>query len=152
MATTYSRGTYRTTTIGNAVFDGRVRDGIGSGHSFMVTKKMWRVESGGRRVFDPHAALALALASRFSSAKLLKSVEVSEDMLRKALFSLGPRHWSLATSSCSLITTHRVGKRGVCCYNPLRFENRLLIFLFSVAGVGKKKKAIKPHDRLVLVR
>jgi hypothetical protein len=40
MATTYSRGTYRTTTIGNAVFDGRVRDGIGSGHSFMVTKKL----------------------------------------------------------------------------------------------------------------
>ena len=37
VATTYSRGTYRTTTIGNAVFDGRVRDGIGSGHSFMVT-------------------------------------------------------------------------------------------------------------------
>ena len=40
LATTYSRGTYRTTTIGKAVFDGRVRDGIGSGHSFMVTKKL----------------------------------------------------------------------------------------------------------------
>ena len=39
LATTYSRGTYRTTTIGKTVFDGRVRDGIGSGHSFMVTKK-----------------------------------------------------------------------------------------------------------------
>ena len=39
LATTYSRGAYRTTTIGNAVFDGRVRDGIGSGHNFMVTKK-----------------------------------------------------------------------------------------------------------------
>ena len=39
LATTYSRGTYRTTTIGKAAFDGRVRDGIGSGHSFMVTKK-----------------------------------------------------------------------------------------------------------------
>ena len=39
LAATYSRGTYRTTTIGNAVFDGRVRDGIGSGHSFMATKK-----------------------------------------------------------------------------------------------------------------
>jgi hypothetical protein len=39
LATTYSRGTYRTTTIGNAAFDGRVRDGIGSGHSFMVTRK-----------------------------------------------------------------------------------------------------------------
>ena len=40
LAATYSRGTYRTTTIGNAVFDGRVRDGIGSGHSFMATKKL----------------------------------------------------------------------------------------------------------------
>ncbi len=39
LATTYSRGTYRTTTIGKTAFDGRVRDGIGSGHSFMVTKK-----------------------------------------------------------------------------------------------------------------
>jgi hypothetical protein len=38
LATTYSRGTYRATTIGKAVFDGRVRDGIGSDHSFMVTK------------------------------------------------------------------------------------------------------------------
>ena len=42
LAATYSRGTYRTTTIGNAVFDGRVRDGIGSGHSFMATKKVIR--------------------------------------------------------------------------------------------------------------
>ena len=40
LAATYSRGTYRTTTIGNAVFDGRVREGIGSGHSFMATKKL----------------------------------------------------------------------------------------------------------------
>lgn len=40
LATTYSRGAYRTTTIGNAAFDGRVRDGIGSVHSFMVTKNL----------------------------------------------------------------------------------------------------------------
>ena len=46
LATTYSRGTYRTTTIGNAVFDGRVRDGIGSGHSFMATKKVKRLVTG----------------------------------------------------------------------------------------------------------
>ena len=38
LATTYSRGTYRTTTIGKTVFDGRVRKGIGSGHSFITTK------------------------------------------------------------------------------------------------------------------
>jgi len=29
-------------SIGNAVFDGRVRDGIGSGHRFMVTKKAFK--------------------------------------------------------------------------------------------------------------
>ena len=40
LATTYSRGIYKTTTIGKAAFDGRVRDGNGSGHSFMVTKKL----------------------------------------------------------------------------------------------------------------
>ena len=38
LAATYSRRTYRTTTIGKTVFDGRVRDGIGSDHSFMATK------------------------------------------------------------------------------------------------------------------
>ena len=38
LAATYSRGSYTTTTIGKAVFDGRVRDGNGSDHSFMATK------------------------------------------------------------------------------------------------------------------
>ncbi len=39
-ATTYSRTSYTGTTIGNAAFDGRVRDGIGSGHCFRVTGKI----------------------------------------------------------------------------------------------------------------
>ena len=38
LAATYSRRTYRTTTIGKAAFDGRVRNGNGSDHSFMATK------------------------------------------------------------------------------------------------------------------
>ena len=38
LAATYSRGIYKTTTIGKAAFDGRVRNGNGSGHSFMTTK------------------------------------------------------------------------------------------------------------------
>jgi hypothetical protein len=38
LAATYSRGTYRTTTIGKTVFDGRVRNGNGSDHSFIATK------------------------------------------------------------------------------------------------------------------
>ena len=50
LATTYSRGAYRTTTIGKTVFDGRVRDGNGSGHSFMVTKK---TQGQGRAKHDP---------------------------------------------------------------------------------------------------
>ena len=50
LAATYSRRTYRTTTIGKTVFDGRVRDGIGSGHSFMTTKN--RVQPAG--VFQGH--------------------------------------------------------------------------------------------------
>ena len=41
LAATYSRGSYTTTTIGKTVFDGRVRDGNGSGHSFMTTKKLF---------------------------------------------------------------------------------------------------------------
>ena len=39
LAPTYSRRSYTTTTIGKAAFDGRVRDGNGSDHSFMGTKK-----------------------------------------------------------------------------------------------------------------
>ena len=38
LAATYSRGSYTTTTIGKAAFDGRVRDGNGSDHSLMATK------------------------------------------------------------------------------------------------------------------
>src|SRR2546426_10302111 len=45
LAATYSRRTYRTTTIGKTVFDGRVRNGIGSDHSFMATKNRWSVKS-----------------------------------------------------------------------------------------------------------
>ena len=42
LAATYSRGVYKTTTIGKTVFDGRVRDGNGSDHSFMATKNRLR--------------------------------------------------------------------------------------------------------------
>ena len=38
LAATYSRRIYKTTTIGKTVFDGRVRNGNGSDHSFMATK------------------------------------------------------------------------------------------------------------------
>ena len=46
LAATYSRGGYTTTTIGNAAFDGRVRDGNGSDHSFMATKKISKEHPG----------------------------------------------------------------------------------------------------------
>ena len=44
LAATYSRRTYRTTTIGKAVFDGRVRNGNGSDHSFRATKNWLRAD------------------------------------------------------------------------------------------------------------
>jgi hypothetical protein len=37
-AATYSRASFTGTTIGNIEFDGRVRDGIGSGLNFIATK------------------------------------------------------------------------------------------------------------------
>lgn len=46
LAATYSRGSYTATTIGKAAFDGRVRDGNGSDHSFMATKKMSKKHAG----------------------------------------------------------------------------------------------------------
>ena len=49
LAATYSRGVYKTTTIGKTVFDGRVRNGNGSDHSFMATKKLFKEHAGYRR-------------------------------------------------------------------------------------------------------
>ena len=49
LAATYSRRIYKTTTIGKTVFDGRVRNGNGSDHSFMATKNQ-RSEIRGREV------------------------------------------------------------------------------------------------------
>jgi hypothetical protein len=49
LAATYSRASYTGTTIGNAAFDGRVRNGNGSDHSFMATKDYlspWLLTSG----------------------------------------------------------------------------------------------------------
>jgi hypothetical protein len=48
LAATYSRGSYTTTTIGHAVFDGRVRNGNGSDHRGNATKnfKKDRLRSG----------------------------------------------------------------------------------------------------------
>ena len=86
LATTYSRGTYRTTTIGNAVFDGRVRDGIGSGHSFMVTKKFVLDCEGtsfagcvvpGRRVFVEYYTQGWEAWAFFSIRLVLKSLDFS---------------------------------------------------------------------------
>jgi hypothetical protein len=42
LAATYSRGSYTTTTIGLAVFDGRVRNGNGSDHCGIATKVIAR--------------------------------------------------------------------------------------------------------------
>src|SRR5271165_5658251 len=47
LAATYSRASYTGTTIGKAAFDGRVRDGIGSDHSFMATKIREGKQAGG---------------------------------------------------------------------------------------------------------
>ena len=44
-AATYSRASYTGTTIGNAAFDGRVRDGIGSDHCFIATEKCSRTSA-----------------------------------------------------------------------------------------------------------
>src|SRR5438874_13173373 len=58
LAATYSRRTYRTTTIGKTVFDGRVRNGIGSDHSFMATKN-GRQEKGEGRTNSVHSSPGL---------------------------------------------------------------------------------------------
>jgi hypothetical protein len=53
LAATYSRGSYTTTTIGPAVFDGRVRNGNGSDHRGIATKLFARFYAV--RNFKEHA-------------------------------------------------------------------------------------------------
>ena len=70
LAATYSRGSYTTTTIGKTAFDGRVRNGIGSDHSFMATKVLQTV-----------TAAFGGVAQRFCAARhdlnLLKNISCS---------------------------------------------------------------------------
>ena len=74
LAATYSRGSYTTTTIGKAAFDGRVRDGIGSDHSFMATKKYKRTTDSGRLGFPEN--YTQTLLGQF--IRELKSLSIEE--------------------------------------------------------------------------
>ena len=96
LAATYSRGSYTTTTIGHAAFDGRVRNGNGSDHCGNATKLM-------RTRFDVQNLLKRSIPKCFGD--------------------------SLKTIHSSL----------------LAYNSRVEI-AFPI-----KEKAIKPHDRLVLV-
>ena len=113
MAATYSRGVYKTTTIGKAAFDGRVRDGNGSVRSFMVTKKVigqtgQTCRTGRTKAFKERC--------RFLSPGVF-----SENYIQA------------------------VWEGGGQISNPLSCK---VAFLNGL----KKEEAIKPHDRLVLVR
>ena len=95
LAATYSRGVYKTTTIGHAVFDGRVRNGNGSDHCGNATKLLRTV----------------------LTCKILKIIS---EVIRR--FSENYTQESIGT-----------------------YNSRVEI-AFPI-----KEKAIKPHDRLVLV-
>jgi hypothetical protein len=100
LAATYSRGSYTTTTIGLAVFDGRVRNGNGSDHCGIATKviaRFWRAK----------------LFLKRSSPKRIR--RFSENY------------------------TQGIKRSGA-------YHNSRVEIAFSL-----KEKAIKPHDRLVLV-
>src|SRR5208282_301692 len=71
LAATYSRRTYRTTTIGKTVFDGRVRNGIGSDHSFMATKK--RKSEASTRSSNFHSELRPDFPTKFKRTYRVKS-------------------------------------------------------------------------------
>ena len=77
LAATYSRGVYKTTTIGKTVFDGRVRNGNGSDHSFMATKKSFvKTADAPLKAADPVPVLTLpwrTCRQRFNDSKSLFS-------------------------------------------------------------------------------
>jgi hypothetical protein len=93
------------------VFDGRVRNGNGSDHSFMATKKRL-VKAVETLRTTSHQAFRPCCVQRFDDSK------------------------SVFSENCTQAKTR----------NYVR-EFKSLLFLPI-----RKKKAIKPHDRLVLVR
>ena len=123
LATTYSRGVYKTTTIGKAVFDGRVRDGNGSGHSFMVTKK--RFGSG---------------VSLTGQTSLTRRTHHKPENVKE--------HKLLPEGRFSENYIQAGGRKSGQIYSSLRYKSLVSSFVLRQRG----KKAIKPHDRLVLVR
>jgi hypothetical protein len=100
LAATYSRGSYTTTTIGLAVFDGRVRNGNGSDHCGIATK---------------------LLRTRLTCQIILK------------------RSFPKRIRRFSENYTQGIKRSGA-------YHNSRVEIAFSL-----KEKAIKPHDRLVLV-
>ena len=71
LAATYSRGVYKTTTIGNAAFDGRVRNGNGSDHSFMATKKVVKIMTEAIRPFSEYYTQDTKVDTQFARLKSL---------------------------------------------------------------------------------
>lgn len=86
LAATYSRASYTGTTIGNAVFDVRVRDGIGSGHCFMATNK--NVSHGQRTLPHSHSSnlrLVCSLKTTHRTESLGTTVETESFKITLAL-------------------------------------------------------------------
>ena len=123
LAATYSRASYTGTTIGKTVFDGRVRDGIGSDHSFMATKK---------------CAGELSVVS-FAPVNGRPPNVKDHRLFDTNSAAHSTDHGRLTTNKpCSLKTTHSKGVTVREFKSPFFLPRR-------------KKQAIKPHDRLVLV-
>ena len=70
LAATYSRGSYTTTTIGHAAFDGRVRNGNGSDHCGNATKLLRTLFDVQKIYFKDH----FEVFRRFSENYTQKSI------------------------------------------------------------------------------
>ena len=124
LAATYSRGIYKTTTIGKAAFDGRVRNGNGSGHSFMTTK----VRADGP--LPRCAARGAGLAARSHLPAL---------NLRKSMFpEARPLTGRGIDGHSSLKTTHRLW----ASLFGLVYNSRVKIALFLLATPVKGRRFI----------
>ena len=83
-ATTYSRTSSTSTTIGNAAFDGRVRDGIGSGHCFRVTGINWVLGKSSYELFplffEIHALRIMEGFRTHIESHLKKELKIVSDL------------------------------------------------------------------------
>jgi hypothetical protein len=150
LATSYSRTTFRRTTIGAAAFHFRVRNGNGWGHCARVTRKLRRLAaqlSGELKISD----CRLPIVRRRQRQRLQQSIFKEQD------FQSALANRKSAISSGSLISTYRfqeVPRSATAATIRLRFVLRSFDLLCLLeprkhSGLQRNRKVNDQAERAI---